>query len=1087
MTLRVPAEELVAAAVRRRIDPGATYRLQLNGRFDFDRAAEIVPYLRELGVTHVYASPILQARPGSEHGYDVCDHEQLDRGLGGATGLARLSAALSAEGLALLLDVVPNHMSTDTANPWWNDVLENGPNSPYAHFFDIDWRPVKPELANKVLLPILGQQYGDVLEAGELHIEHHDGGFTLHYFDNVLPIGPKTAIPLLTHRQELLEAALNDDREALDEFHSIVTALEHLPSQNATWPEAIAERQREKEVIKRRLRELEARTPAVEQFIAGNVNLYNGTAGDPASFDLLDQVMSAQAYRLSHWRAATDEINYRRFFDINSLAAVSMELPEVFHRTHRLLFELIARGQVAGLRIDHIDGLFAPEQYLWRLQWTHLAVLAESPPRQVPAEHEPTGGDAATCGTSWSDRELLDEACRQLGFPRPRAADLIAIFGPETVPPSDRLSGAVEWPGATRGDEAADEQFEATVQVDEASAETLDQFDLGNHHLPLFVAVEKILGQHEPLPPSWPVAGTTGYDFMHQVGGLFLDPAGWKSIVQFYRRATGETRTFDEVVRDSKRLILRSAMASELQMLAHQLNRISEQHRRTRDFTLNMLRHALREILMCFPVYRVYPSPRGVAERDRHFVNLAVALAKRSNPDTDWAVFDFIRDVLLLNHPSHLTDEQRRDREHFAGRFQQVTSPVMGKGFEDTAYYVYCPLVSVNEVGGEPQSPVVTPAAFHQLNAERSQSFPWSMLASSTHDSKRTEDVRARLHVLSELPQLWRNQVSRWFRLNRGKRADVDGQPAPSRNDEYLFYQSLLGVWPLDPPDEEAQADLVDRLQRYMEKATHEAKQHTSWINPHERYDRAVREFVAAALERSPSNRFLAQFREFQAAVAPWGLLNSLGQLVLKLTAPGVPDVYQGQDLWDFSLVDPDNRRPVDFELRRRLLSDIQRAAADPQQLQALAAELAAAPADRRTKLFVTSRLLGLRRRTGQLLVTGEYRAVEVTGPAAEHVVAFARVDRPDEAAADEASRRAVLVVVPRLLVRLTQSVGTAQLAPPANVFDAAVWGDTALDASFLGEIELENVFTAERRHALASMPITGLLGQFPVAVLSSC
>ena len=1048
--------------------PGATYRLQLHAEFDFDRAAAIIPYLRELGVTHVYTSPILQARPGSEHGYDVCDHEQIDRGLGGSDGFARFSRTLTDAGLSLLLDVVPNHMSTDTANLWWNDVLENGPNSPYARFFDIDWHPIKIELHNKVLLPLLGKQYGDVLEAGELRVEHHDGGFTLRYFDHVLPLGPKTAIPLLTARCEVLETALADDRDALNEYQSIVTALEHLPSQTATWPEAIAERQREKEVIKRRLRDLESSSPIVAQFVARNVEICNGMPGDVASFDQLDAIISAQAYRLSYWRAASDEINYRRFFDINALAAVCMELPEVFYRAHRLLFDLLARGAVGGLRIDHIDGLFAPEQYLWRLQWAYLAVQSQP-------------------GSRAQQIQSLVDACARLTFPLPTDSDLLAIFGPEPPTPAPAV---VEEQTATSGAASDTDRRPAGAASAEPAAvdghtAAVAGIDLADHQLPLFVAVEKILGPHEPLPATWPVAGTTGYDFMHEVGGLFLDAEGWKSIVQFYRRAIGETREFDEVVRDAKRLILRSAMASELQMLAHQLNRISEQHRHTRDFTLNMLRYALREILMCFPVYRVYPSPRGIAERDRHFVNLAVALAKRRNPDTDWAVFDFVRDVLLMNHPEGLTAEQVRQREQFAGHFQQVTSPVMGKGFEDTAFYIYCPLVSTNEVGGEPRSPVVSPAAFHDVNANRHATFPRAMLASTTHDSKRTEDVRARLHVLSELPGAWRNAVNRWFRLNRTKRAEVDGQPAPSRNDEYLFYQSLLGIWPLTEPTEAEQADLIARLQRYMEKATHEAKQHTSWINPNERYDHAVREFVVATLERSAGNRFLAHFRRFQSAVAAWGLYNSLAQLTLKLTSPGVPDLYQGQDLWDLSLVDPDNRRPVDFALRQTLLADIEHRGTAAEGLHALASELASSLADPRTKLFVTSRLLDLRHRTGTLLIDGDYRPITVTGSAADHVVAFARVGQ-GVVAEGEVADRAVLVVVPRLLVRLTQSAGALHVAPPPPIpWDATIWGDTSLDCSALGG-ELVDVFTGQRVPGGGPLRVADLLGAFPVAVLTT-
>ncbi len=887
-----------------------------------------MPYLHALGITHVYASPYLKARPGSDHGYDVCGHDELNPELGGADGYAALVQALRDHRTGQILDVVPNHMSTCDENAWWHDVLENGMISPFATFFDIDWHPVKTELANKVLIPILGQQYGEVLESGQLRIEHREGGFFLRYYDHVLPLEPKTTVPMLVHRIEELRSRLGEDAPAMEEFESVLTSLEHLPPQTATSPEAVVERHREKEVIKRRLRDLEATSPEIREYIDWNLDDFNGTTDDPASFDRLDAILNAKPYRLSYWRVASDEINFRRFFDINELAALCMESPAVFWRTHGLVTRLAAQGDVAGLRIDHIDGLYAPEQYLWRLQWTYLAELARAAwerlatfdesgdpgrnegerngARETADRNDRATPGASEAGTTWAGSStngrnwqtdgptILLELCRRLELPLPEGPDWAAVFGPHASAPVEAIEG-----------------------MRASAAERSPQ-----GRLPLYVLVEKILGPNEPLPESWPVAGTTGYDFIADAGGLLIDPAGLKQLTKHYGRFSGQTRDFDSVVRECKSSILRVAMASELQMLAHRLNRISEHHRRTRDFTLNMLRYALREILVCFPVYRVYPGPAGVSERDRRFVHSAVALAKRRNPAVDLAVFDFIRDVLLLEHPPGISEEARREREEFAGKFQQVTSPVMAKGVEDTAFYVYFPLLSTNEVGCDPRHGVTTPAAFHEHNLDRQQYRPFSMLASSTHDSKRSEDVRARLDVLSEIPHEWRGAVNRWSRLNRRKRREVDGLPAPSRNDEYLFYQSLLGIWPCGPVDVAGHAELVGRLQSYMEKATREAKQRTSWINPNQAYDHAVREFVAAALEDRPDNKFLADFRQFHAEIADYGLYNALSQLVLKLMSPGVPDIYQGQELWDFSLVDPDSRRPIDFNLRRRLLDD---------------------------------------------------------------------------------------------------------------------------------------------------------------------
>jgi (1->4)-alpha-D-glucan 1-alpha-D-glucosylmutase len=1073
----VSNEQLVSAVIRqvqsRRTAPLATYRLQFNGQFTLLDGAGIAPYLADLGVSHVYASPYLRARPGSGHGYDVCEPTVINPELGGDAGHAALVAALRQAGLGHILDVVPNHMSASSFNPWWMDVLENGPSSPYSGFFDIDWVPVKDELAHKVLLPILGQQYGEVLESGQLMLVHADGGFFVRYFEHTLPLGPRSTLPLLSHHLEELRQTLGPASDDCLEYESILTSIENLPPQTENLPDLLAVRQREKEVIKRRLRDLESRAPGVAEAIARSVAVWNGVCGDPASFDRLDALLQSQAYRLCYWRAASDEINYRRFFDINELAAVCTEAPEVFRRVHELVGRLLAAGTVGGLRIDHIDGLYAPEAYLFRLQWLYLVELI-----RVELQHgaPPVMADAPADAAAPPEPPLVEiaailgQVCDQLGLPRPQADDLAAVLGVDAAGPSpadpDELRAAVDQLLDAANKTAAGDESAATPQSPEA---------------PLYVVVEKILGPDEPLPESWPTAGTSGYDFLKALGGLLIDHDGAQEIKRNYDRFVGETMDFEALAYACKQQILRVSMASELQMLAHRLNRISEQHRRTRDFTLNSLRYALREILANFPVYRTYPGPAGVSERDRRFVQHAVARAKRRNPAIDFAVFDFIREVLLLEHPAGLTEQEIAERDTFAGRFQQVTSPVMAKGVEDTTFYVYCPLISANEVGGEPRSPACSIADFHRENADRQTHKPLALLATSTHDTKRSEDVRARISVLSEMPGRWKQVVNRWARSNRRHLHEVDGLPAPSRNDEYVFYQTLVGVWPLTPPDEAQLAQLTSRLQQYMEKATREAKQRTSWVNPNAAYDQAVRAFVAAALEPGKKNRFLADFREFHEQVVDFGLYSALSQTVLKLTSSGVPDIYQGQELWDFSLVDPDNRRPVDYAKRRWLLGELQAADADLQSRRALAQHLAATPRDSRLKLLATWRLLNLRRSEPELFQQGDYLPLEIAGEPSPHLVAFARRLAPPGR-----PTKLMVVVVPRFFAQLLKDHSRAP-GESWFPFPESVWGSAAihLPVDFAGS--LTNLFTGDKLSTSGSaISATELLREFPVAVLVS-
>jgi (1->4)-alpha-D-glucan 1-alpha-D-glucosylmutase len=1030
------ATAVAETVARRRCQPTATYRIQfMPKQMTFHDAARIVPYLHELGVSHLYASPCLKARAGSPHGYAIVDYGELNPELGGEDGYRAMVEALHGHAMGQIFDVVPNHMSATAAeNVWWNDVLENGPASPHAVYFDIDWHPVKEELRNRVLLPILGEQYGQVLEAGELRLEYREGAFFLRYGQAVLPLDPRTYRTILTHNLVAFKEAQPPDSPGLCELESIITALEHLPERTNTEPGNMAERQREKEVIKARLRALADRSAAVARFIRDNVRQLNGTPGAPASYDRLDGLVDAQAYRLSHWKAAADEINYRRFFDINELAAVCTEAPEVFAESHRLVFELLVRGDVDGMRVDHVDGLYEPAEYLRRLQRGYLLALGKTLHQQVM--------EAARRPASSLGRQLN---CH-----------------PNAVAPAET---PLPW-----------NEIAPAFLHDVAERAFSDR-----RSLPLYVVVEKILGADETLPEQWLVGGTTGYDFLGAVGGLFVDRQGLAELTQTYARFLDQRIDFHEVSHESKLLIFRTAMSSDLQLLAQRLGRIAERHRRSRDFTLNSLRVALREILACFPVYRTYVCDGYVSQRDRQVICRAAAQAKRRNPATNAALFDFIRDVLLLERPPDPDEPGRRERELFVMRVQQVTSPVTAKGIEDTAFYPHLPLVSLNEVGRDPNRGAVSVEEFHRHNLAQQAAWPQSLSATTTHDTKRSEDARARIAVLSEIPRLWRKAVNRWARLNRRHRREVDGRPAPSRNDEWLFYQSLVGVWPLAPAKGKDLASLTARMTAYMEKATHEAKVHTSWINPDLEYDAAVRDFVAAALRDDPKNRFLAEFRRFHEQVVNWGLYGALSQTLLKLTSPGVPDIYQGQELWDFSLVDPDNRRPVDFALRgkllRRLRKDIGR---NERSLLPLARELAQNPRDPRLKLFVTWRVLQFRRQHADLFRLGEYIPLEVGGSRAKHVCAFARA----QASGAGPERQVAVVIAPRLIAQLTPPGDDSPAPPPLGT---TIWNDTHISIERLAPSSLKNLFTGETCVPDDSrISLAAALADFPVALLTN-
>jgi len=960
--------------------PSATYRLQFNHFFPFDQATAIVDYLHDLGITDVYASPFLMARPGSIHGYDVTDQTRFNPDIGDEESFLRLSAALQERKMGLIADVVPNHMCINhPSNLWWWDVEENGPSSPFARFFDIDWHPPKEELANKVLLPFLGDQYGRVLENQEIKVVYVRDQFELVYYDNSLPLAPWTWTMILEPAAARLRDKVGASNEHLAELESITTALSHLPGNTETDEAKVREREREKAIVKRRLAGLMEASPEAMEAIQTALAEINGRRGDPHSFDRLERLLESEAYRLSFWRVAMDEINYRRFFDINDLAAIRVEDPEVFSAVHALLFDLVSRGHVTGLRVDHPDGLFEPEKYFRYLQ---DACLAQSP-----------------------------------------------------------------------------------------LAKSNGKGDRNGAHRTFYIVAEKILLSHEPLRAAWPVEGTTGYNFLNLVNGVFVDHTKSKAFQQLYRRFTGWSQEFDDLVCDSKRLILQVAMSSELNVLARKLDRISEQHRWYRDFTLESLRDALKEVLATFPVYRSYirSDQKEVDPEDRRQITVAIREAKRRNPAINESVFDFIQNVLLLDHPEGLDDAQRAERQAFALRFQQLSAPVMAKGMEDTAFYRYYPLASLNEVGGDPERFGLSVNAFHRRNLVRGELWPNSMNASSTHDTKRGEDVRARINVLSEMPSDWYRTIRRWRDLNRRWKTKVGELTAPDPNEEYLLYQTLVGSWPLLPMNAPQHTEYIQRIQAYMEKAVHEAKLHSSWVSPNAEYDRAVQGFVAKILQPSPDNSFLEDFRQFQAPIAQAGIWNSLSQVVLKMASPGVPDFYQGNELWSFHLVDPDNRQPVDFDRRRKLLAKLrEKEAADP---AALMDRLISNPCDGAIKLFVTHRALSFRRDHPELFSAGSYIPLASGGNRANHVVAFAR----------QWSGQTVIALVGRFFLKIRNS-------HPAPIGD--VWGNaTILLPKKIKHVGFQDVLTGqtvtlEEREGEPSLALAKVFAHCPVALL---
>ncbi len=969
----------VRAEPRLHYVPCSTYRLQLNRDFTFRQATTLLDYFHDLGISDCYTSPFLMARPGSLHGYDVTDPTQLNPEIGDARDFQTFTAQLKQRGMGLIADVVPNHMCvTHQSNKWWWDVLEDGPGSPFSRFFDIDWNPPKSELANKVLLPFLAVQFGRALEDQQLVVTYRAGAFFIDCQGLPFPLAPRTWPTILSGVLQRLGDDLGDSHPHVIELESILTAISHLPPRSETGEDRVKERWREREVAKRRLAALVEDNSLVRYALQESLAVINGRKGDPHSFDQLEKLLDDQAYRLSHWQVAADEINYRRFFDINELAAIRVEDPEVFTPVHALLSDLVQKGQITGLRIDHPDGLFDPEQYFRDLQ------------QQFQSENE------------W--RSALPAS-----------------------PPAKRI----------------------------------------------YIVAEKVLVGHEELRRSWEVAGTTGYGFLNLLNGLYVDKSRKRALLRLYQQFTGWSQSFSDLVYQCKRLVLQVSMSSELMALSRRLDKITEQHRWSRDFTLHILRDALLEVIACFPVYRSYIRETTIVpdEEDRQRIRQAIDSARRRNPAISGSVFEFIQDVLLLNDPDGISDVDRAVRRLFVMRFQQLTGPVMAKGLEDTAFYRYVPLLSLNEVGGSPRSLGTSVAAFHAKNTARAALWPNSLLATSTHDHKRSEDVRARINVLSEIPAEWYRAIRSWQRINADKAAVLGGNTIPGANEEYYLYQTLVGAWPLSQMSAGEFEDFKQRIHLHMKKALREAKVNSSWVSPNTDYESALHKFIDAILDRSGDNPFLGEFLPFQNRIAQLGVYNSLSQLILKMTSPGVPDFYQGSEVWNFSLTDPDNRRPVDYRPIQDLLARLQSDENDDRA--ALVERLLASPEDGGIKLFITRAALQFRQAERELFGKGKYTPLRVIGEKHHHIVAFAR----------SYGGRTVVVVAGRLFAGLC-SEGRSPVGDGA-------WGDTVVMLrKHLAGTSFRDVLTgrrldANRREGYLALPVAEAFACLPIALLA--
>ncbi len=924
--------------------PSATYRFQFCPDFNFSDAEKIIDYLDQLGISDVYASPIFKARSGSTHGYDIVDANQLNPELGSDKDYEQLIETVKKHNMGWVQDIVPNHRAYDSENYILMDVLEHGQSSDYYQFFDIDWDHPYEQLRGKVLTPMLGDFYGNCLENGEIKLSYDQTGLKVNYYALSLPIAIHSYVQFLTHNLGALTRQLGSSHPDVIKIFGILYLIKNIPLETSNQ-----QRRNQVEFVKGLLWELYQQNSEFQGFIKDNLDVFNGEAGNVESFELLDSILCEQFYRLSFWKVGAEELNYRRFFTVNELICLRVENSHVFNRSHELLKQLVKEQKITGLRIDHIDGLYDPKQYLTRLKET---------------------------------------------------------FGD------------------------------------------------------VYIVVEKILEKDESLPSDWKIQGTSGYDFLNLANNLFCQKSNRQYFSQIYTNLTGVSNDYHALALDKKRLIAETNLVGDIDNLAHLLKRLAERYRYGRDFTLTGLRKAIFEVLVHFPVYCTYIDSDDISSSDRQYIQEALINAKKANPRL-LKELQLIEKFLLLDYDESLSDEQKEQWLFFVMRFQQFSGPLMAKGIEDTLFYVYNRLVSLNEVGGYPDSFGITVNQFHDASQKRFFNYPHSMNASSTHDTKRSEDVRARLNVLSEIPEEWEQQVQIWRELNQDKTTIIEDQPIPDLNDEYFFYQNLLGFFPFD---ETPNSELLQRMQDYIIKAVREAKIHTAWLQHDTIYEDAFSKFVQQVLNPSEDNQFLSKFKIFQEKVAFYGITNSLAQTLLKITSPGIPDFYQGTELWDFSLVDPDNRRPVNYQQRQEILKEIKERS--QQDLSTLIKELKDTAKDGRIKLFLITKALKVRNQNIKLFQEGDYIPLTLRGKCADHVVAFARVY----------DNQCCITVVPRYL--------TSLVSPPQYALTEEVWQDTHVEIPHQLQANWLNNLTGEVLSNQETLSIGAIFQSFPVALL---
>jgi (1->4)-alpha-D-glucan 1-alpha-D-glucosylmutase len=911
----------------------ASYRIQFNPAFGFREAKKIVPYLAALGMSDLYASPIFKSRKGSPHGYDVVDPNRLNPELGTESQFEGLIRELKTHGMEWLQDIVPNHMAFDYDNQKLVDVLENGPSSQYFGFFDIEWDHPYESMKSRVLAPFLGRFYGESLEEGEIKLRYTKNGFSLGYFDQVLPLRLESYVHLLTYRLHILKKKLGGDHPDYIKLLDILYILKSLPSG----------------FIKTTLWELYHNNQDMREFIRENIKIFNGKRGNPESFNLLNELLSEQFFRLSFWKVATEEINYRRFFNINELISLRVEDEEVFSTTHSLILRLVREGKITGLRIDHIDGLYDPTTYLTRI------------------------------------REKAGES---------------------------------------------------------------------------YIVVEKILDLEEELPSEWPVQGTTGYDFLNYVNGLFCKREYEREFNRIYASFSALNTPYEELVSEKKRLILGKHMAGDVDNLAHLMKGISSRDRYGSDITVYGLKRALVEVMAQFPVYRTYIGKGIPRETDYAYIEVAMEKAKKSSPGL-LNELQLIERFLLLDFGDYLSGEEKNQWIQFVMRFQQFTGPLMAKGFEDTTLYVYSRLLPLNEVGGNPHRFGISVEEFHHFMEKRSHSWPYSLNATSTHDTKRGEDTRARINVLSEIPREWDGNIKSWSKINRKKKRKVYGRSVPDRNDEYFLYQTLIGAFPLH---ERYHDQFIERMKQYIVKAVREAKVHTAWLKPDTDYENAFISFVEEILSPNAGNIFLSEFVPFQKKISHYGIFNSLSQTLIKITSPGVPDFYQGTELWDLTLVDPDNRRPVDFERRKAFLREIREK--ENGDLLNLINGLLRTREDGRVKLFLIHRALRARNERPDVFRSGAYIPLEAAGRYKDHIIGFAR----------NQGKKWAITIVPRFLTTL--------IPEGEDPFGREVWEDTRISLPEGIARGWKNMITDQQVNDGRKLIIGEVLTHFPVALL---